>query len=99
MLEYPRHLPGCSRDTCDCHDRLAIDFENLVRPIVDDGVPRSRSPIARDEHAVSEFECENRGRFRRLKVFWYPSRPDRPAGGEQTVTPQQRREIFQAARA
>src|SRR5438309_10793375 len=98
MLEDSRHHPGCGRDTCDCHDRLTIDFENLVHAIVDHRVTGSRSSIARDEHSVSEFERENRGRFRRLKVFRQLSWAGLPGRREQTVTPQQLRKIFQAAR-
>ena len=99
MLEDSGHLPGCGRDSGDCHDRLAINFQNLVRAIVDHRVTGSRSSIARDEHAISELERENRGRFRRLKVFWQLSWPGLAGGREQTVTPQQRRKIFQTARS
>src|SRR5438552_18808164 len=98
MLEHSRHLPGGGRHTCNCHDRLPIDFENFVRPLVNDGVPGSRSPIARDEDAVNEFECENRGRFSRLKVFRGFSWPVLPICIEQAVTPKYPRKVLQAAR-
>src|SRR5437763_16252815 len=99
MLEDSCHLPGCGWNTCDCHDRVTIDFENLVRAIVNNRVTGGRSSIACDEHTVSEFERENRRRFRRFKVFPQFSWSYRSAGGKQTMTPQQCPKIFHAAPA
>ena len=65
MLEHARHFPGCRRHARDRHDRVAIDFEDLIRAIINHRVARRRAPIARHQHAAGEFEGENGRRLRR----------------------------------
>jgi hypothetical protein len=48
MLKDARHLPRGRRHTGDGHYGLPIDFQNLVRTIVDDSVTRSRTAIPRN---------------------------------------------------
>src|SRR5882724_4089808 len=66
MLEHTRHLPRGRRHTSDSHYGLSIDFQNLVRTIVDDGVTRSRTAISRNQNAAGEFERKDRCRLGRL---------------------------------
>jgi hypothetical protein len=40
---------------------VAIDFENFISAIEDDGIARGRAAVARDEDAPLELESEDRG--------------------------------------
>ena len=101
MLEHARHLPRGRRHTGNCHYGLPIDFQNLVRTIVDHGVTRSRTAISRNQNAAGKFERKDRGRLGRLprlllrRVLRHGTDGSR---AEQTFAPKQRRKVIRCSR-
>ena len=65
MLEHARHLPSGGWDARDGHERVPVDLQHFVRAIIDDEISCRRAAVAGDEHAVGEFEREDRGGLRR----------------------------------
>ena len=64
VFEHARHFPRGCRDASDGHERVAIDLQHLVRTVIHDHVTRGGAAVAGNEHAVGEFEREDRGRVR-----------------------------------
>ena len=69
MLKDARHLPRSRRHTGDGHYGLPIDFQNLVRTIVDHGVTRSRTAVSRNQNAAGKFERKDRCPLGRLRCL------------------------------
>ena len=80
---------------------LRIDFQNLIRTIIDDGVTRSRTAISCNQNASGKFEGQNRGRVSRLpRVLLRLVLRHRTDGSraQQTFASQQRRKVVRCTR-
>ena len=78
-----------------------IDFQNLVRTIVDDGVTRSRTAISRNQNAAGKFERKDRcrlGRLPRLLLRRVLRHRTDGSRAEQTFASQQRRKVIRCTR-
>src|SRR6478609_3912274 len=101
MLQDARHLPRGRRYTGDGHYGLLIDFQNLVRAIVDNGVTSSGTAISRNQNAAGKFERKDRCPLGRLpcrllrRVLRHRTDGNRT---EQTSAPQQRRKVIRCTR-
>ena len=101
MLQHARHLPRGRGNAGNGHDRMPIDFQNFVRTIVNDGIARSRAPIARDQNTPGKLECQNRGRFGGLpcsRLCAVSRHRTDDCGAQQTFASQERRKIVRGAR-
>src|ERR1043165_5476694 len=97
MFEDARHFPGRRRHARDGHDRMPIDFEDFVGPIINDGIARRRAPIASYEHAPLELESENGSRLGERDVRARLSRSHRTYGSYVSHAPEQPDEILSSA--
>ena len=60
MFEDARHFPRCCRHASNRHDRMPIDFQHLVRAVVDDSVAgrvARRSPATKLRPKLERQDC------------------------------------------
>src|SRR5215472_1784533 len=101
MLEHACHLPRSRRHTCNRHYRLAIDLQNLIRTIVDNGITGCRTTISRNQNPAGKLEGKDRRRLGWLPdLLWcrvLPYRTD-SSRAEQAFPSQQRRKVIPCTR-